>query len=298
MKTPPYLQKGDTVAIVATARKTIQDKLQAAINLLESWELTVVIGNSIGLENNQLAGSDEERAADFEAMTKNPDVKAIWCARGGYGTVRMVDLVDFSALKKNPKWVIGYSDVTVLHSHINNMNVATIHSLIGTEAATATDDTKETLRRALFGESLNYNLPSHSFNKHGEASGQLTGGNLSVLYSIIGSRSEMDCEGKILFIEDLDEYLYHIDRMMMNLKRNHYFEKIKGLIIGGMNNMNDNKTHWGHTALEIIKDITNEYNIPICFNFPAGHIPDNYALALGKQVTLTVNENGTQVIFN
>ncbi|GGB78922.1 peptidase S66 [Flavobacterium suaedae] len=298
MKIPPYLQKGDTVAIVATARKTTEDELQEAVSLLESWGITVIIGNSIGLENNQLAGSDEERAADFEAMTKNPDVKAIWCARGGYGTVRMVDLVDFSALKKNPKWVIGYSDVTVLHSHINNMNAATIHSVMATGVTTATDDTKETLRKALFGETLQYTLPPHTFNKYGKANGQLTGGNLSVLYSIIGSRSEMDCEDKILFIEDLDEYLYHIDRMMMNLKRNHYFEKIKGLIIGGMNDMNDNKTPWGHTALEIIKDITNEYNIPICFNFPAGHTPTNCALVLGKQITLTVNENGTQVTFN
>lgn len=298
MKTPPYLKKGDTVAILATARKIDKAPLSAAVNLLESWGLTVVYGKTIGLENHQLAGADWQRATDFQDMIDNPSVKAILCAKGGYGTVRMIDRIDFTNFKKNPKWFIGYSDATVLHSHINNMNIATLHAIMCIDVRRATAEAKESLRRALFGEKLHYAIAPHSFNKTGKVEGELIGGNLSVLYSIIGSRSEVDYKDKILFIEDLDEYLYHVDRMMMNLKRNGYFSNVKGIIVGGMTSMNDNTIPWGNDALEIIQDITKEYNIPICFNFPAGHIHDNRALILGAKITLDVNEQGTTVTFN
>ncbi len=297
MKIPPYLKKGDTVGILATARKVDIEPLQPAISLLESWGLNVVVGKTIGKENNQLAGADWQRTTDFQEMLDNPSVKAIWCAKGGYGTVRMVDRVKFDEFKKHPKWFIGFSDATVLHSHINNMNIATIHGIMCVSVTYATDEAKETLRKALFGEKLAYNLPAHNFNKPGKATGELVGGNLSVLYSIIGSESEVDYKDKILFIEDLDEYLYHVDRMMMNLKRNGYFKNVKGIIIGGMTKMNDNDIPWGHDALEIIKDITKDYNIPICFNFPAGHMTDNRALVMGKEITLEVTETGTKVTF-
>lgn len=297
MKIPPYLTKGDTVAIVATARKIEAQHLQPAIDLLKSWGLNVVLGKTIGKENNQLAGADWQRATDFQEMIDDPSVKAVWCAKGGYGTVRMIDRVKFDNFKKHPKWIIGFSDATVLHSHINNMDIATIHGIMCVSTLHATSEAKETLRKALFGEKLEYNIEPHEFNKPGKATGELVGGNLSVLYSIVGSESEVDYKGKILFIEDLDEYLYHIDRMMMNLKRNGYFKNVKGIIIGGMTKMNDNDIPWGHDALEIIKDITKDYDIPICFNFPAGHMKDNRALVMGKEITLEVTAKGTKVVF-
>ncbi|WP_417368010.1 S66 peptidase family protein [Flavobacterium beibuense] len=297
MKIPPYLTKGDTVAIVATARKIEAQHLQPAIDLLKSWGLNVVLGKTIGKENNQLAGADWQRATDFQEMIDDPSIKAVWCAKGGYGTVRMIDRVKFDNFKKHPKWIIGFSDATVLHSHINNMDIATIHGIMCVSTLHATSEAKETLRKALFGEKLEYNIEPHEFNKAGKATGELVGGNLSVLYSIVGSESEVDYKGKILFIEDLDEYLYHIDRMMMNLKRNGYFKNVKGIIIGGMTKMNDNDIPWGHDALEIIKDITKDYDIPICFNFPAGHMKDNRALVMGKEITLEVTAKGTKVVF-
>nr|WP_081663346.1 LD-carboxypeptidase [Flavobacterium subsaxonicum] len=297
MKIPPYLTKGDTVGILATARKIDKATIEPAIKLLKSWGLNVVVGKTVGLDNNQLAGQDWQRATDFQDMLDNPTISAIWCAKGGYGTVRMIDRIDFTKFKKKPKWFIGFSDATVLHSHINNMDIATLHGIMAISVAHATPDAVETFRKSLFGEKLAYSIPVHKFNKTGTATGELVGGNLSVLYSIVGSRSEVDYKGKILFIEDLDEYLYHIDRMMMNLERNGYFKNVKGIIIGGMTKMRDNDIPWGHDALEIIQDITKEYKIPICFNFPAGHITDNRALVFGKEITMDVSATGTKITF-
>ena len=297
VKIPPYLKKGDTVGIVATARKVDLAPLQPAIKLLESWGLNVVVGKTIGMENNQLAGADWQRATDLQEMMDNPSIKAIWSAKGGYGTVRIVDRLNFTKFKQNPKWFIGFSDVTVLHSHINNLNVATLHAIACVSVTNATAEAKESLHKALFGEKLTYDIPPHEFNKYAKVSGELIGGNLSVLYSIMGSESEADYKGKIIFIEDLDEYLYHIDRMAMNLKRNNYFKDVKGIIIGGMTKMRDNDIPWGHTALEIIQDITKEYKIPMCYNFPAGHITDNRALPFGKTVTMEVTAQGTRLTF-
>lgn len=298
VKIPPYLTKGDTVGILATARKVELQSIQPAVKLLESWGLHVVVGKTVGLDNNQLAGQDWQRATDLQQMLDNPSIKAIWSAKGGYGTVRIVDRLNFTKFKQKPKWIVGFSDATVLHSHINNMDIATLHALMCISVANATPEAIQSFRKALFGEKLEYNIPAHSFNKQGKATGELIGGNLSVLYSIVGSKSEADTKGKILFIEDLDEYLYHIDRMMMNLERNGYFKEVKGIIIGGMTKMRDNDIPWGHDALEIIKDITKEYNIPICFNFPAGHIKDNRALPMGKTVTMDVTASGTKLTFN
>lgn len=298
VKIPPYLTKGDTVGILATARKVELRSIQPAIKLLERWGLHVVVGKTVGIDNNQLAGQDWQRATDMQQMLDNPSIKAIWSSKGGYGTVRIVDRLDFTKFKKNPKWIIGFSDATVLHSHINKMDIATLHAIMGISVANATPEAIESLRKSLFGEKLSYSIPPHAFNKQGAASGELIGGNLSVLYSIVGSASETDTKGKIIFIEDLDEYLYHIDRMMMNLERNNYFKDVKGIIIGGMTKMRDNDVPWGHDALEIIKDITSKYKIPICFNFPAGHIKDNRALPMGKSVTFEVTASGTKLSFN
>ena len=295
---PPYLQKGDTVAIVATARKHLNDDLKLAKEFLENWGLKTVVGSSIGLDKNQLAGTDEQRAADFQSQLDNPNIKAIWCVRGGYGTVRMVDFLDFSKFKLNPKWIIGFSDVTVLHSHLNMIGFQSIHGMMPVNIPRATPEAKESLRKALFGESLSYTIPFDKMNKLGTAKGQLVGGNLSILYSLFGSESAIDCTDKILFLEDLDEYLYHIDRMMMNLKRNGCLESLKGIVIGSMTKMNDNDIPWGKNALEIIQHITKEYKIPVIYNFPAGHIPDNRALIFGRQVTLEVTTQESKLIFD
>jgi len=298
VKIPPYLKKGDTVGILATARKVDMAPLEPAIKLLKSWGLNVVIGKTIGLDNNQLAGQDWQRAQDFQQMLDNPSIKAIWTAKGGYGTVRMIDRLNFTKFKQHPKWLVGFSDFTVMHSHVNNFDIATLHSIACISVAGATPEAIEGLKKGLFGGKIEYNITAHEYNKTGKAHGELIGGNLSVLYSIIGSPSEADYKGKIIFIEDLDEYLYHVDRMMMNLERNGYFKDVKGIIIGGMTKMRDNDIPWGHDALQIIQDISKEYNIPICFNFPAGHIKDNRALVFGKQITLDVTASGTKIIFD
>lgn len=298
MKIPPYLQKGDTVAILATARKNIDDNLKPAIDLLHSWGLKVVIGKTIGLDNNQLAGTDAQRAEDFQHQMDDPNIKAIWCVKGGYGTVRMIDLLDFTQFKKNPKWIIGFSDVTIMQSYLNTLNIAAIHGAMPVTIAKATPETIESLRKALFGESLEYTLPFDPANKIGNAKGEIVGGNLSILYSQMGSKTQIDCKGKILFIEDIDEYLYHIDRMMMSLKRCGCFDGLSALVVGGMTKMRDNDIPWGKNANQIIEDVTKGYSFPILYNFPAGHFHDNRALIFGKKVTLKMNEKGSTLTFD
>nr|WP_315213289.1 LD-carboxypeptidase [uncultured Flavobacterium sp.] len=297
MMTPARLQKGDTIAILATARKNIDDNLKPALDLLHSWGLEAVIGSSIGLDDNQLAGTDAQRAADFQAQLDNPNIKAIWCVRGGYGTIRMIDLLDFTQFKENPKWIIGFSDVTVLHNHLNTMGFKSIHGIMPISVPKASPQAIESLRKSLFGEKIIYEIDPFTMNRFGIASGELVGGNLSILYSVLGSPSAIDCTDKILFLEDLDEYLYHIDRMMMNLKRNGCLESIKGIIVGSMTKMKDNDIPWGKNALEIIEDVTKKYNIPVLYNFPAGHIQDNRALIMGSKVTIDVNETCSKVVF-
>lgn len=297
MMTPARLQKGDTIAILATARKNIDDNLKPALDLLHSWGLEAVIGSSISLDDNQLAGTDAQRAADFQAQLDNPNIKAIWCVRGGYGTIRMIDLLDFTQFKENPKWIIGFSDVTVLHNHLNTMGFKSIHGIMPISVPKASPQAIESLRKSLFGEKITYEIDPFTMNRFGTASGELVGGNLSILYSVLGSPSAIDCTDKILFLEDLDEYLYHIDRMMMNLKRNGCLESIKGIIVGSMTKMKDNDIPWGKNALEIIEDVTKKYNIPVLYNFPAGHIQDNRALIMGSKVTIDVNETCSKVVF-
>lgn len=297
MTTPTNLQKGDTVAILATARKNVDNNLKPAIDLLHSWGLEVVVGTTIGLDNNQLAGTDEQRAADFQQQLDNPNIKAIWCVKGGYGTVRIIDLLDFTKFKQHPKWIVGFSDITVLHNHLNTMGFKTIHGVMPITVPRATKEAIETLRLSLFGNKLEYEITTAPMNKIGKASGELVGGNLSILYSLLGSPSAIDCRDKILFIEDLDEYLYHIDRMMMNLKRNGCLESIKGIVVGSMTKMKDNDIPWGKNAVQIIEDITKNYTIPIIYNFPAGHIQDNRALILGSTVSMEVTPTKSALIF-
>ena len=303
MITPNTLQKGDTIAIVSTARKLKKEELQPALKILESWGLKAVLGKTIETEENQFAGNEELRAEDFQQMLDNPNIKAIWCARGGYGTVKMIDMLDFSAFQKDSKWIIGYSDVTVLHSHIHNLGIETLHAQMCLDIENKTEEARESIRKVLFEQeysiAFNVNTYNKTFQQKQKLSsiqGKIVGGNLSVLYSLCGSNSAINTDGKILFIEDLDEYLYHIDRMMMNLKRNGVFKNLKALIVGGMTDMHDNTIPFGKTAEEIILDAVKDYNYPVFFNFPAGHVKDNQALIFGREVKL-ISEND-QVILN
>ncbi|MCK6650038.1 MAG: LD-carboxypeptidase, partial [Bacteroidia bacterium] len=223
-------------------------------------------------------------------MLDDTSIKAVISARGGYGTVRIIDKLNFSTFKKHPKWIIGYSDITVLHSHIHNMGIQTLHATMPINFK-VNEEATETLRKSLFGEKIHYSFEPHALNKNGKAEGILVGGNLSLLYALCGSNSDIDTKGKILFIEDLDEYLYHIDRMMMNLKRSGKLSGLTGLIVGGMSDMKDNAVPFGKTAEAIILDAVKEYNYPVCFHFPCGHIDRNLAIILGKKVELTL-ENG------
>ena len=294
---PQFLKAGDTVAIVCTARKFFPEDAKPAIDLLESWGLKVKLGNTIGLDNCQLGGTDNERAADFQVQLDDENVKAIWCARGGYGSVRIIDSINFTKFKKRPKWIMGFSDVTVLHSQLNVERVASLHSIMPFTVPNAPEEVKETLRKALFGETISYTIPSKSYDVKGTASGELVGGNISILYSLLGSKSAIYTKDKILFIEDLDEYLYHIDRMMYNLKRNGYFENVKGIIVGSMADMHDNEIPFGQNEVQIITEIAKENRIPIAFQFPAGHQSDNRTLILGKQVDFEVTESAVVLYF-
>lgn len=297
MKTPDYLQKGDKVAIISTARKISLDEIKPAVDLLESWGLNVFIGKTIGLENHQFAGSIEERLYDLQQVLDDHSIKAVWCARGGYGTVQLIDYLDFTKFQQDPKWIVGYSDITVLHSHIHNFGVETLHATMPINIPTNTAKSIESLYSTLFGIPLNYTFQSQPFNSFGIAIGQLVGGNLSVLYSLLGSKSSINTDQKILFVEDLDEYLYHIDRMMQNFKRNGYFENLAGIIVGGMTKMNDNDIKFGKTAEEIIADFVKPLNIPVVFNAPFGHLYDNQALILGRTIQLIAEEVNTKIIF-
>lgn len=284
---PSYLKKGDKIGIVACARKISLVEIQPAIDILKSWGLEVVLSKNLFNTDNQFSGSDDERVEDLQMMLNDDSVKAVISARGGYGTMRIIDKIDFTHVKKHPKWIIGYSDITVLHSHLHNLGIETLHATMPinfTKNAEAT----ETLRKALFGEKIKYNAKAHPLNRKGNTKAEIIGGNLSLLYALTGSVSDINTRGKILFIEDLDEYLYHIDRMMMNLKRSGKLEHLTGLVVGGMVDMKDNTIPFGKTTEEIIIDAVKEYNYPVCFNFPAGHIDKNSALYLGRKVKLKV----------
>ncbi len=291
MITPPYLTKDDKIGIIAPARCINFDEVHPCLRVFQKWGLEVVLGTNIFRKCNQFAGKDELRLADLQQMLDDDSIRALICARGGYGTVRIIDQIDFKAFRKNPKWIVGYSDVTVLHSHIHrHLGIETLHAVmpINITSDDTSNDAQDTLKNALFGKIRSYSYPTTPMARTGESEGVLTGGNLSILYSLMGSVSEIDTTDKILFLEDVDEYLYHIDRMMMNLKRAGKLSKLKGLIIGGMDRMNDNTVPYGRTANEIIAAAVAEFNYPVCFDFPSGHGENNLALILGRKVKLNV----------
>jgi muramoyltetrapeptide carboxypeptidase len=300
MITPPYLKPGDSVAIVAPARKVTEAEIMPAIGRMNEWGWNVSLSTHLFGECNQYSGTDEERASDLQQMLDDPDIKAIFAARGGYGTVRIIDRLDFKGFCRNPKWIVGFSDVTVLDSHIHNQfGIETLHAAMPFTfpAEGEESETLVTLRKALSGQKLEYQIASDTKNIQGNAGGVLVGGNLSILYTLNGTPSDLDTRGKILFIEDLDEYLYHIDRMMQTLKRSGKLDNLAGLVVGGMTKMNDNSVPFGMTAEEIIHETIKEYEYPVCFGFPAGHVEDNCALIMGREVRLAVQEKGCILSF-
>lgn len=289
---PKKLQKNDTVAIVSTARKFHPEELNKAIQEFENWGLKVKLGKNLFREHHQFSGTDQERLQDIQEMINDPQVKAIFCARGGYGSTRILDDIDFYKLFENPKWIAGFSDVTAIICQLHNLEIESIHSIMpllfnkeGTEEAI------ESLRKVIFGEQINIEAPIHPFNRVGEGSGLVIGGNLSILINMIGTGSDVDTRGKILFLEDLDEYLYHVDRMMIHLKRAGKLHLLAGLIIGQFTEMKDNDIPFGASAYEIIKEHTEKYNYPVCYNFPVGHVPNNLALLCTRKAHLKVTDN-------
>jgi muramoyltetrapeptide carboxypeptidase len=290
-----YLKKGDTIAIISPARAIASEEIQPAVRFFEKHGLYVVLGKHIHTIHHQMAGTDAEKVEDIQAFINDPNVRAIVSTRGGYGCVRVIDQLDLSPLAAQKKWFVGYSDVTVFHSHIHqNYGTPTIHGTmpinISNEPSLEELESNTTLIAALMGQDIRYDIASHPLNIEGDASGILVGGNLSILCSICGSASDISTQGKILFIEDLGEYLYHIDRMMMNLKRTGKLEHLAALVVGGMSDMNDNDIAYGKTAEEIILEHTAAYDYPIYFGFQAGHQKPNVALRLGMKAEIKDNQ--------
>lgn len=291
---PPFLTKGDKIAIVATARKTNPEELQPFIKMAENAGFEVVFSPELFSSERQFAGSDKQRADDYQHWLDNDNVKAILLARGGYGTARMVDGIDFSNFVNNPKWLIGFSDFTVIHSQVNcRYKLPTVHAampaFLKPDSSTEVIQSFEEMFELLKGNIPSYPLPPHPLNNSGNCEGILVGGNLSVIYSIMGSVSEIDTTNAILFLEDLDEYLYHIDRMMVCLKRAGKLNPLRGIIVGHMNDMHDRGTPFGKTAEEIIKEHTEDLGIPLYFNFDAGHMRMNHPLIFGTEVKIENN---------
>ena len=295
IKIPPYLQKGDTIGLVCPAGFMPVEKVSECIRVInEDWGFTTKVGITIGQQYHYFSGTDEERIEDLQHMLDDENVKAILCARGGYGLTRIIDKIDFTNFKKNPKWIIGFSDVTILHSHIyRNYQISTLHAPMAN--AFNEDGFKnefvQSLRHALEGKKIKYQCKPHEFNKKGEGIGELVGGNLSLLAHLVGTDSDIKAKGRILFIEDVGEYLYNVDRMMYQLKRSGKLDKLAGLIVGGFTDMKDTERPFGQTVHEIIRDAVSEYDYPVCFNFPVSHEKENYALKIGVGYKLKVGKN-------
>lgn len=296
---PPYLQKGDSIGICSPARKIPQEDIEPAVKMIEEQGFFPVMGKNMFNGHHQFSGTDDERAEDLQVFLDDPNIKAILFARGGYGTMRIIDRLDWTEFAKNPKWLIGYSDITVLHSHVHaRLNIETLHATMPINFGKDADSTA-TLFKAVTGHSMIHEAIHQGGvpNRTGTATAPLVGGNLSLIFALQGSVSDIDTAGKILFLEDIDEYLYHIDRMMISLKRAGKLSDLAGLVIGGMTDMKDNAVEFGQTAEEIIQSHVAEYSYPVCYGFPAGHDYQNFALPMGRKVHLHVEETVGKIEF-
>lgn len=298
MISPPYLKRGDKIGITAPAGKLAEGIPKESIELIKNSGFEPVIASHVYEQKGIFSGTDEERCADLQQMLDDHSIKAIICARGGYGTIRIIDKINFTGFKNSPKWIVGFSDITVLHAHIHNQyETETIHGQVMTSICNGKDAAQK-LFSVLSGKQLSYSLKEHALNKIGSCRGQLIGGNLSLLYSLQGSNSDIDTAGKILFIEDIGEYLYHIDRMLVSMKRSGKLHCLSGLIIGNFTEMKNGSTEFGKNAEEIIREHVEEYNYPVCFGFPSGHIDENYPMIFGRNIHLEVNNNHSIVNFH
>ena len=308
---PDFLSPGDLVLLVATARFVSEADLRQAQSYLTGWGFRVIFGQSIGVKHHQLAGTDSARAQDLQWALDHPEAKAIWCARGGYGTIRILDQINFERFTRNPKWLIGYSDVTALHARLQNLLWASIHAQMPLAIGEKSKATAQTIEQALTGEHYTIEWP-HQYQlrtsetaisrtdqkamiRIGQAKAAVVGGNLSLIYSLLGSQDALDTKGKILFIEDIDEYLYHIDRMMHSLKRSGMLRDLAGLIVGGMTDMKDHDIPFGQSAHEIIWAAVAEESYPVVFDAPIGHLTDNRALPLGLPCSLTITQDKAKI---
>jgi len=288
---PAYLDRGDTIGVVCPAGYMAMERVQQCLQILQAWGFKVKVGKTVGGNStNYFSGTDKERLTDFQEMLDDDEVKAVLCARGGYGIGRIIEQIKFKKFAKQPKWIIGFSDVTVLHAHIySNYKIATLHAPMAGAFNEGENEFVLSLRSALTGTSAKYQVKPHEFNKIGMASGELVGGNLALLTHICGTSSDIKTKNRILFLEDVGEYLYNVDRMLYQLKRNGKFDKLSGVIIGGFTENKDTDRPFGKTVFEIIHEIFQEFDYPICFGFPVSHGIENYALKIGVEYNLSIS---------
>lgn len=296
MNHPPYLKKGDKIAITCPA-KILKSPMKDAVKLLESWGLEVVLGETVNAVHYQFSGTDELRASDMQNFIEDDSVKAIIAARGGYGCIRIVDEIDWTPLVLNPKWIIGFSDITVFHMQLQAMGMQSLHAQMPSTISESSKEGLESLRKALFGEDIIYDFPADIENKTGVAEGELIGGNLTLLTACINAINDIDYNDKILFIEDVGEYAYVIDRMIRTLDRAGKFKGLKGLVVGGFTGIQQDNPPFGYSVKEIINLVVAKYDFPVCFGFPAGHQPDNRALVFGKKMNLEVTKEYSKLSF-
>ena len=297
---PPPLQLQQKIGIVSIAGRVPSVRVERAIRTFESWGLQVVLGRHVFDEYHSFAGTDAQRISDLQTMIHDPGIAAIVSSRGGYGTSRIIDRLDFTPLLRKPKWLIGFSDVTVLHSHLHGLGIESLHAAMPVSFNyEGAEPSIESLRQVLFGEKVRYQVEPSALNREGEVQGTLFGGNLSLLVHLLGTPSEVDTRGKILFLEDIGEYLYHLDRMMVQMKRAGKLAHLAGLIVGQMTDVQDKagETPFGKTAWEIIAEAVAEYKYPVCFHFPVGHEALNYAMPCGRMAHLKVLESGVELDF-
>ncbi len=299
IKIPPYLKKGATIGITCPAGYMAKEKAQACIETLQQWGFQVMVGKTLGSPStNYFSGSDEERLNELQAMLDNSEIDAVLFGRGGYGVGRIIEQIDFTTFKKKPKWLIGYSDITVLHSHIHsNYNIATLHSPMAAAFNDGENNNEfiASLHKAITGKKAKYKCATHRFNKKGTAFGELVGGNLSLLVHLIGTSSDIQTKNKILFIEDIGELIYSTDRLLYQLLRSGKLEKLAGLIIGKFTDVKDTERPFGKTIDEVIHDIIKQFDYPVCFNFPVGHTKENYALKVGVKYQLKITSRAVSL---
>jgi len=300
MKTPPYLKSGSKIRIVSPAGKIDKKYVLPAMQWLENQGYKVELGKHVLARHFQFAGTDVQRLEDLQSALDDPETNAILCSRGGYGTVRIISSIDFTQFLKKPKWLVGFSDITILHSCLNNQETATIHGAMprhffNTEGSPS--ENLDTLIQLLSGKSSVYSFSNSEYNRPGKAEGELVGGNLSIISSLQGTKFELQTEGKILFLEDIDEFLYHTDRMLYQLKLSGKLNNLAGLVLGDFTDMKDNESPFGKTIHEIIRDAVREYDYPVGFGFPAGHEKKNLALAFGKTWHLNVTDKQATLNF-